>query len=74
MRQQQLTLTISSSLPAFNSTKKRKRKKAMAGLPVVEVMIEINLDQNVVSGTDHHEGRVLQQHLISSFSSSHSLA
>ena len=69
-----LTLTISSSLPAFNSTKKRKRKKAVAGLPVVEVMIEINLDQNVVSGPDHHEGRVLQQHLISSFSSSHSLA
>jgi len=28
----------SSSLPAFNSTKKRKRKKAVAGLPVVEVV------------------------------------
>merc|ERR1712192_90682 len=29
-------LTKHSSLPAFNSTKKRKRKKAVAGLPVVE--------------------------------------
>ena len=28
-----------SSLPAFNSTKKRKRKKAVAGLPVVEVAL-----------------------------------
>jgi len=29
-------LTKHSSLPAFNATKKRKRKKAVAGLPVVE--------------------------------------
>ena len=33
-----ISSVTSSSLPAFNSTKKRKRKKAVAGLPVVEVL------------------------------------